>query len=111
MRLPAKNLRSYALLQVLQRGPGTFYQLCERASFDIDSTKAEHLVRHIFDGMLRSGTIRLDGIIYTLTERARVALQIASAPAAPGQVATPAYRGQQCMMPVRVVSRSHGARP
>ena len=102
-------MRAHALLLVLLERPGTFYQVCEWADFDIEG-KHEGLLRHIFDGMLRAGTVRLDGIIYSITLPARIAMQIATAQPTVGQPAAPAYRGTPYAMPVRVVRRAEGAR-
>jgi hypothetical protein len=103
-------MRAHALLLVLLDRPGTFYQVCERAGYGIDGKGEEALLRHIFDGLLRAGTARLDGIIYSITLPARIALQIAAAPPTVGLPAAPAYRGTPYAMPVRVVRRSEGAR-
>ena len=46
--LPKPDSRSYALLQALIAGPGTFYQIAERAGFDIEEAGIENRLRMIF---------------------------------------------------------------
>jgi hypothetical protein len=106
-RLPAKSLRQYALLTALLPRAGTFYQVCERAGIDIDFATSEIPVRHLFEVLMQSGAIRLDGILYALTPRARLALTpVEDAPS--GSVATAHYRGPNLMLPVTIVRRSAG---
>jgi hypothetical protein len=109
--LPAKGTRSHTLLVVLQQGPGTFYQVCERAGFDIEDTRLEYALRKIFDRLI-GGNARVVGIIYHLTDDARRALEPVAATAPPyvGQVAGPAYRGTPHLMPVTIARRAAGAR-
>lgn len=107
--LPAKNQRAYALLQVLVIGPGTFFQICERAGFDYDGKRDERGLREIFEGMIRAGWITGKGIIFAITPRAKAAM-VGSPEKYVGQVAGPAYRGTPMVIPARVVRRE-GARP
>lgn len=101
--LPKTDSRSYALLQALLAAPGTFYQVCERAGFDIEEAGMESRLRMIFSRGIQ-GHARLDGIMYVLKEASRAALQgIQTAPA--GQVAAPHFRGVAGAMPVLVVRR------
>ena len=101
--LPKPESRSYALLQALIAGPGTFYQICERAGFDIEEAGMESRLRMIFSRGIQ-GHARLDGIMYVLKEASRAALLgIQTAPA--GQVAAPHFRGVAGAMPVLVVRR------
>ena len=104
--LPKKTSRAFALLKVLLSAPGTFYQICERAGFDIEGRNAETTLRGDFDSMVAAGTTNLNGIVYSISGRARIAM-IAAEPAAPfvGQVAAPAYRGTPYAMPVHIVRR------
>lgn len=103
--LPKPGSRTYALLQALMAGPGTFYQLAERAGFDIEEHGMEGRLRMIFArGIPRHA--RLDGITYVLREATRNALLGIDPPPA-GQVATPHFRGSACAMPVLVVRRSN----
>jgi hypothetical protein len=106
--IPAKGSRSHALLVAFQQGPGTFYQICERAGFDIEDSRLEVALRQIFDHMI-GGNVRLSGITYHLTDEARLAL--GEAPPAPyvGQIAGPAFRGTAYTAPVRIARRAPGA--
>jgi hypothetical protein len=108
---PAKGTRSHTLLVALQQGPGTFYQVCERAGFDIEDTRLEYALRKIFDRLI-GGNARVVGIIYHLTDDARRALEPVNAVAPPyvGQVAGPAFRGTYHPSQVRIVRRAAGAR-
>ncbi|MBV6321936.1 hypothetical protein [Duganella violaceipulchra] len=105
---PPAGSRSRALLIALQQGPGTFYQVCERANFDIEDSRLELALRHIFDHMI-GGNVSLRGLTYSLTEDARISL--GEAPPAPyvGQVAGPAYRGTAYTAPVKIARRAAGA--
>ena len=107
--IPAKDSRSHALLTELQKGPGTFYQICERAGFDIEDSQLYGPLRKIFDHLI-GGNVRLVGIMYHITDEARLAL--GEAPPAPyvGQVAGPAYRGTPYQGVARTVRREAGAR-
>ena len=101
--LPKQGSRSYALLQAMLAGPGTFYQICERAGFDIEEAGMEHRLRMIFSRFIQ-GNVRLVGIRYVLKDVSRAALLGAEAEQ-PGQVATPHFRGTVGAMPVVVVRR------
>lgn len=101
--LPKQGSRSYALLQALLAGSGTFYQICERAGFDIEEAGMEHRLRMIFSRFIQ-GNVRLVGIRYVLKEASRAAL-LGAEPEQPGQVATPHFRGVAGAMPVMVVHR------
>jgi hypothetical protein len=103
--LPQKHHRAYRLIQILDAGPGTFYQVCERAGFDLDAKSAEGELREIFESLLRSGTAYKVGIIYSITDAARAALT-GNVEAYVGQVAGPAPRGVPFIAPVRIVRRS-----
>jgi hypothetical protein len=105
-RLPHPNSRSYALLQALVVRPGTFYQVVERAGFDIEATGMEQRLRLIFThGIQRH--VHQDGIMYEIKATSRDAmLGINPAPADAGQVAAPHFRGAASAMPVLVVRRS-----
>lgn len=102
--LPKPGSRTYALLQALMAGPGTFYQLAERAGFDLEMPGVEGCLRLIFSRSI-PGHARLDGIKYVLKEATRNALLGIEAPPG-GQVATPHFRGSACAMPVRIVRRN-----
>lgn len=104
----APNSRSMKLLTELLNGPGTFYQICERAGFDIEDAKTESMLRAIFDHMI-GGNVCLIGINYHLTNEARRALKVAPAPYV-GQVAGPAHRGTHYVAPVTIARRAAGAR-
>lgn len=104
-RLPHPNSRSYALLQALVARPGTFYQVVERAGFDIEATGMEQRLRLIFTNGIEAH-VRLDGIMYEIKEASRDAmLGIKHAAAPAGQVAAPHFRGVTGAMPVLVVRR------
>ncbi len=92
MRLPRIESREHMILKHLLVAPGTFYQISERADFDIEPAGTEASLRKIFDGMVQRGTASLNGIMYSITPSARAAL----APPGEqyvGQVATPHHRG------------------
>ena len=101
--LPKQGSRSYALLQAMLAGPGTFYQICERAGFDIEEAGMEHRLRMIFSRFIQ-GNVRLAGIRYVLKDASRAAL-LGAGPDQSGQVATPHFRGTVGAMPVVVVRR------
>lgn len=102
--LPKPDSRTYALLQALMAGPGTFYQIAERAGFDIEEHGMESRLRMIFArGIPRHA--RLDGITYVLKEATRNAMLGIEPPPA-SLVATPHFRGSACAIPVLVVRRS-----
>lgn len=101
--LPKQGSRSYVLLQAMLVGPGTFYQICERAGFDIEEAGMEHRLRMIFSRFIQ-GNVRLVGIRYVLKDASRAAL-LGAEPEQPGQVATPHFRGTVGAMPVVVVRR------
>ena len=111
-RLPHPDSRSYALLQALVVRPGTFYQIVERAGFDIEATGMEQRLRLIFTNGIQHH-VRQDGIMYEIKEASRDAmLGIKPAAAPAGQVAAPHFRGVAGAMPVLVVRRqAAGARP
>ena len=109
-RLPHPDSRSYALLQALIAGPGTFYQIAERAGFDIEEAGIEHRLRMIFARGIQ-GHVRVSGILYELKDAPRGAM-LGIKPPPQGQVATPHFRGVVGAMPVLVVRRqAAGARP
>jgi len=99
--LPKQGSRSYALLQAMLAGPGTFYQICERAGFDIEEAGMEHRLRMIFSRFIQ-GNVRLVGIRYVLKDASR-ALLLGAEPEQPGHVATPHFRGTVGVMPILVV--------
>ncbi|NBV16811.1 hypothetical protein [Janthinobacterium sp.] len=101
--LPKQGSRSYALLQAMLAGPGTFYQICERAGFDIEEAGMEHRLRMIFSRFIQ-GNVRMVGIRYVLKDASLAAMQGAE-PEQPGQVATPHFRGTAGAMPVVIVRR------
>lgn len=102
--LPNPDSRSYALLQALVAGPGTFYQIVERAGFDIEEAGIEHRLRMIFSRGIQ-GHVRLAGILYVLKDASRDAL-LGIKPPQLGQVAAPHFRGVAGTMPVLVVRRA-----
>ena len=102
--LPKLGSRSYVLLQALLAGPGTFYQICERAGFDIEEAGMEHRLRMIFSRFIQ-GNVRQVGIRYVLKDASRAAL-LGVEPEQPGEVATPHFRGTVGVMPVVVVRRT-----
>ena len=101
--LPKPESRSYTLLQALIAGPGTFYQVCERAGFDIEEAGMEHRLRIIFARGIQ-GHVRASGILYELKGASRDAM-LGIKPASQGQVAAPHFRGVAGAMPVLVVRR------
>lgn len=101
--LPKQGSRSYALLQAMLAGPGTFYQICERAGFDIEEAGMEHRMRMIFSRFIQ-GNVRQVGILYVLKDASRAAV-LGVEPEQPGQAATPHFRGTVGAMPVVVVRR------
>ena len=101
--LPKKGSRSYVLLQAMLAGPGTFYQVCERAGFDIEEAGMEHRLRMIFSRFIQ-GNVRLIGIRYVLKDASRAAL-LGAEPEQSGQVATPHFRGTVGATPVVIVRR------
>lgn len=103
--LPAKHTRSHALLLVLLDGPGTFYQICERAGLSIEKSHDEFPLRQIF-GTLIGGHARLDGITYSIKPASRAALTGATSAPYVGKVAGPAFRGTPYMAPVTVIRRA-----
>ena len=104
-RLPHPSSRSYALLQALVARPGTFYQVVERAGFDIEATGMEQRLRLIFTHGIQHH-VHQDGIIYTIKVASRDAmLGIKPSAATAGQVAAPHFRGAASAMPVLVVRR------
>ena len=105
-RLPHQNSRSYALLQAMVVRPGTFYQIVERAGFDIDEAGMEQRLRLIFTNGIQAHVRRV-GIMYEIKEASRDAmLGINPSAATAGQVAAPHFRGAASAMPVLVVRRS-----
>lgn len=102
--IPQKHTRAFAILTELLRGAGTFYQICERADLSIESKTDERNVRHALDTLHRTGSARLSGVTYSITDRARAAMGEPSAPWI-GQVAGPAYRGTPTSFPVKIVRR------
>lgn len=102
--LPKPESRSYALLQALIAGPGTFYQIAERAGFDIEEAGIEHRLRMIFARGIQ-GHVRVAGILYELKDASRDAM-LGIKPPPQGQVASPHFRGVVGAMPVLVVRRS-----
>lgn len=102
--LPKQGSRSYALLLAMLAGPGTFYQISERAGFDIEEAGMEHRLRMIFSRFIQ-GNVRLVGIRYVLKDASR-ALLLGREPEQAGLVATPHFRGTVGAMPVVVVRRS-----
>lgn len=107
--IPAPGSRSHVLLTALQKGPGTYYQICERAGFNLDDARTMACLRKVFDHMI-GGNVRLTGIIYSLTDEARFALGEPRPAPYVGQVAGAAYRGPNCATPVTIVRRAAGAR-
>ncbi|WP_426076493.1 hypothetical protein [Janthinobacterium sp. PSPC3-1] len=105
--LPKPDSRSYALLQALIAGPGTFYQIAERAGFDIEEAGIEHRLRMIFARGIQ-GHVRVSGILYELKDASRDAM-LGIKPPPQGQVAAPHFRGVAGAMPVLVVRRSKTA--
>lgn len=102
--LPKPESRSYALLKALITGPGTFYQIAERAGFDIEEAGIEHRLRMIFARGIQ-GHVRVSGILYELKDASRDAM-LDIKPPPQGQVAAPHFRGVAGAMPVLVVRRS-----
>ena len=106
--LPNPRSGAHRLLTALLAGPGTFYQICERANVDIEDDRAEAIQRALFDEIVDGRQAYLVGLVYNITTPARNAL----APAAPyvGQVAGPAHRGPGRPTPVLIARRAAGAR-
>jgi hypothetical protein len=106
-KLPDRHRTARKLLHTLAAAPGTFYQICERAEYDIDDDRTEKLMRIVFDSLVESGHAAYDGLTYTITDRARAEI----APRAPyaGQVAGPAFRGTIGHRLVKIARRAAGA--
>lgn len=100
-RLPHPSSRSYALLQALVMRPGTFYQVVERAGFDIEATGMEQRLRLIFTHGIQHH-VHQDGIMYEIKATSRCAL-LGILTAQAGQVAAPHFRGAAGATPVGVV--------
>lgn len=107
-KLPDPRHAAHKLLSAMLAGPGTFYQICERADVDVESKRVENGQRALFDAMVDAGHAKFDCHVYSITIAARDALS----PPAPyvGQVAGPAYRGIAHFAPVTIVRRAAGAR-
>lgn len=105
MKLPRVNSRPHRLLRALLAGPGTFYQVCERAGLNIEMLRDESITRALVADLLCTGAIQQRGIVYAITPRARMALEIAPEPFC-GQMAAPHYRGAAASMPVLVTRRA-----
>ena len=99
--LPKPDSRSYALLQALIAGPGTFYQICERAGFDLEESGMECNMRKHFASLLLAH-IELNNITYTIKASTRQALQGKTAASA-CSMATAHHRGPSTPQPVTVV--------
>ena len=102
--LPKPGSRSYVLLQALSARPGTFYQIAERAGFDIEEPGIEHRLRMIFARGIQ-GHVRVSGILYELKDASRDAM-LGIKPPPQGQVAAPHFRGVAGTMPVLAVRRA-----
>lgn len=99
--MPYVGSRPYQVLQALLAGPGTFYQICERAGFDLEQPDMECCMRKHFASLMLAH-IQIDKITYTLKESTRQALQ--GKPASiPCSVATPHHRGPSAAQPVFIV--------
>lgn len=107
-KLPTPRSGGHNLLLQLLAGPGTFYQICERADIDIESDRAERIQRELVESLVDAGHAAYDGLTYRISTAARDALS----PPAPvvGQVAGPAYRGTPYQGEARIVRRTAGAR-
>lgn len=92
-RLPPKGSRPRNFLHQLQVGPGTFWQICERAEIDL-TFDVERDMRLSMSNMERNGLLRLDRLTCSLTEAARTALSGAPTAEYVGQVAGPKYIGK-----------------
>jgi hypothetical protein len=103
-RLPPKGSRPRNFLHQLLVGPGTFWQICERANIDLERD-VEVAMRSSLSIMQRDGLVYVDRITYHLTAAARLALTGQLAAPLVGQVAGPAYRGATYFAPVTVVRR------
>ncbi|WP_035819838.1 hypothetical protein [Janthinobacterium sp. RA13] len=101
--MPYVGSRPYLVLQALLAGPGTFYQICERAGLDIEEPGMEPCMRKHFAGLLLAH-IELNNITYTIKTSTRQALQAKPA-ACVCSVATAHHRGPSEPQPVTVVRR------
>ena len=108
-KLPDTHRAARKLLHTLAAAPGTFYQVCERAEYDIETDRGERIMRSVFNSLVDTGHITFDGLTYTITIAARAII----APPAPfvGQVAGPAFRGTPYVAPVKITRRAAGAHP
>ena len=101
--MPYVGSRPYLVLQVLLAGPGTFYQICERAGFDLEEPGVECNMRKHFASLLLAH-IELNNITYTIKASTRQALQ-GKPTASVCSVATAHHRGPCEPQPVTVVRR------
>lgn len=101
--MPYVGSRPYLVLQALLAGPGTFYQICERAGLDIEEPGMEPCMRKHF-GSLLLAHIELNNITYSIKASTRQALQAKPA-ASVCSVATAHHRGPSAPQPVTVVRR------
>lgn len=101
--IPPQRTAAHALLMALLDGPGTFYQLCERARFDVEAVRDENIMRAVAESLVTLGHARLSGLTYSISPATRRVLRPPVAYA--GQVAAPHYRGTCMRMPVTIVRR------
>jgi hypothetical protein len=106
--LPNPRSGAHRLLTTLLAGPGTFYQICERADIDIEDDRAECIQRALFNDLVDARHAFLVGVTYAITTPARRALT--PAPVA-GKVAGPAHRAATLHSPVVIARRAAGAHP
>lgn len=106
-KLPDTNRAARKVLHTLAAAPDTFYQVCERAEYNIDDDRTEKLMRAVFDSLVDTGHAAYDGLNYSITTAARATI----APPAPyvGQVAGPAFRGAIGHTAVKIARRASGA--
>jgi hypothetical protein len=109
LTLPREDSPRYHLLAALRQGPGTFYQVCERAGIDIEDQHAEDKARLSFERLI-GDFVHMTGVTYSLTAEARESFgEIKPTPSA-GEIAGPAFRGIYDPRTVFITRRPEGAR-
>lgn len=109
LTLPREDSRRYQLLAALRQGPGTFYQVCERAGIDIEGEHEEDKVRLSFERLI-GDFVHMTGVTYSLTAEARELFGERKPAQYAGEIAGPAFRGIYDPRTVFITRRPEGAR-